>query len=395
MDITVYITDLLAQKGTLVVPGLGTFYRSRTEGFYNKEKQLFYPPSVQIHFKNETTDDDSLALYLAKQRSISAASARYFIEKYVTGLKYQATQQNIEFGGLGVFSTKRNQLVFIANQSGETDELFYGLAPVQLKRNNSFKTPVIQVSVEQPPLAEVKPATPEPTLTPEPKLQAEPLPEQEPGEPARPLTIADTLAAQKLDKPTVLHTLTKPELVVANAEADEEQPVPERRKMSPLLIVSFVIIFIGLCLIVAYTLKPALFDRFLYFNAPKPVVVQKAKTDTLADSTNKDSNTTTTASNAKTTPAAANTSTVTQPDTFGIVVASFKTYTKANLGTKVYIKQGMPATVHKQPGKAMFQVSIATYFNLDSAKARRVVLMQQLKLPPQDISVQKYPYSKP
>ena len=76
MDISAFVSELLARQNVLIVPGLGTFSRARAEGYYNKDQQQFYPPSQQIQYKSEYSDDDVLAEYIAKERNISITSAR-------------------------------------------------------------------------------------------------------------------------------------------------------------------------------------------------------------------------------------------------------------------------------------------------------------------------------
>src|SRR5476651_1798071 len=130
MDIPAFISDLLAHQGVLIVPGLGTFTRVRTEGYYNKDQQQFCPPTQQIQFKSEHHDDHILADRIASERQISVASAKYFIEKFVSAILEQAGIGSAPFGNIGTFSTRRGNLVFTASELNETDEAFYGLAPV-------------------------------------------------------------------------------------------------------------------------------------------------------------------------------------------------------------------------------------------------------------------------
>jgi len=354
MDIPAFISDLLAQQGVLIVPGLGTFTRARVEGYYNKDQQQFCPPTQQIQFKSEYSDDNILADRIASERQISVASAKYFIEKFVSAILEQAGIGSAPFGNIGVLSTRRGNLVFTANELNETDELFYGLAPVKLKRNNSFKQ----------------------NVAPPPRLVELPVPEPEP--------VQVPIAA-------VVEEVLQPEEVEPAIEEEEEYVEEEEtgsRGVNIWLILALIIVLIGVGIIVLFEYKPALFNRVkpLFSNlahhpAPPPVKISTADSLKRAQQAQKDIGI------ARTVAATDSVGT----DTFRIVIGSWQGLRKAALDAEEHTKQGVNAEVHKAGGK--YQVTVATYNNNDSAKAALPVFKEKLKK--QDIRIQIYPFKKP
>lgn len=348
MDISSFISELLARQNVLIVPGLGTFSRDRVDGYYNKDQQQFYPPSQQILYKNEYTDDDVLASHIAKERHISITSARYFIEKLVAGLLEQVSINTVQFGNMGTFSMRRGQLVFTPGELNETDELFYGLAPVKLKRNNSFR----QQAVVIPPKPVVTEAPVEPVAEQAAPVELPPVIEQ-------PATIEDT------------------------EEYYEEETAGH--KINIWLVLALIIVLIGVGIIATYIYKPALFNSFkplfgkVANTPPPPPVVKKNNADSLTKDT------------VEATPAVIKTESITPVDTFRIVVGSWQGLKKATQDAEEHTKQGFNAEVHK--AGVRYQVTVATYNNNDSAKAALPIFKEKLKK--QDIRIQIYPFKKP
>jgi hypothetical protein len=347
MDIAAFISELLAQQGILVVPGLGTFTMDRVGGYYNKEQQQFYPPAVQVQFNAEHVDDNVLAQMISEERQISVASAKYFIEKFVANIKDQAAVGTIAFGNMGTFSTRRAGLTFTNNDLNESDELFYGLAPVKLKRNSAFSQPpvVIPPPVEVPPV-EIPPAPVE--VTPEPV---------------------------ELYLPNTVEEET-----VAEEEYLEEEEEEEKRGVNVWLILAIIIVAIGASLIGVYKYKPELFDRFIN---KQDTVVKVSRTDSLkkaaqakkvADSLEK---------------AKADTMGV---DTFRIVVGSFKTLKKANIEAANDSAKGLKPEIKYNLKNKHYEVNVGTYFNRDSADAKLPEIKPKFKNT--DILVQTYPFKK-
>jgi hypothetical protein len=367
MDIAGIISELLEHQEKLAVPGLGTFYRSRLEGYYNKEQQQFYPPSLQLQFNPELQEDDNMLVNaLAAESETGASTARYHLEKYVTHIIQLASTDSVAFGDLGTFSMRRSQLVFMPKKLNNNNELFYGLAPVKLRRNRmkegTVSKPVVQV-----------PFTEKPSAFTAALLRGEPMP-------GKSLSTVSGVAETE-------------------EEIDADGKKPARISMA-VLIIAIVILISGVGLIVAYKMNPALFDRFRGQNEPPPITTTETKrksdvsdsiqraiqaqkdmgANPIIDSTTK--------------------SKIMGPeaprDTFGIVVGKFAAFQGAQKEFDRYKYTGLNVEIRRNPegGPNPYQLVAATYFKIDSAQAHVTGFKTQLRLTDAQVFIQKYPYKK-
>lgn len=83
MDILSYLLELLQQRKEVGITGLGTFYKKKYPGRYDKEKQTFLPPGYTLQFSTEVTGEEALVNFISVKRNISNESAKYYIEQFV------------------------------------------------------------------------------------------------------------------------------------------------------------------------------------------------------------------------------------------------------------------------------------------------------------------------
>ncbi|WP_316845936.1 SPOR domain-containing protein [Pedobacter psychrodurus] len=83
MDILSYLLELLQQRKEVGITGLGTFYKKKYPGRYDKEKQTFLPPGYTLQFSADLTEETALADFISAKRNISNESAKYDIEQFV------------------------------------------------------------------------------------------------------------------------------------------------------------------------------------------------------------------------------------------------------------------------------------------------------------------------
>lgn len=83
MDILSYLSELLQQRKEVGIAGLGTFYKKKYPGRYDKEKQTFLPPGYTLQFSTDVTEETALADFISTKRNISNESAKYYIEQFV------------------------------------------------------------------------------------------------------------------------------------------------------------------------------------------------------------------------------------------------------------------------------------------------------------------------
>jgi len=83
MDILSYLLELLQQRKEVGITGLGTFYKKKYPGRYDKEKQTFLPPGYTLQFSAEATEEDALANFISAKTSITSEDARNHIAQFV------------------------------------------------------------------------------------------------------------------------------------------------------------------------------------------------------------------------------------------------------------------------------------------------------------------------
>jgi len=188
MDLSVYITELLNEHGTISIPKIGVFKQVRMRGYYNADEGKLYPPYFQTEFTHQPAEDDSLLQYLTAKSKVSASSAKYFMDKYLQNILQQAEIGEVMLGKLGWLSKEDDRLSFRSAQDDHTHLAAFGFEPVSIK---AVTTEVVQhqeTPVELP-VTSVLPSvatTPviEPLATEEPVQP--PLTEPVPPEPASP-----------------------------------------------------------------------------------------------------------------------------------------------------------------------------------------------------------------
>lgn len=129
MDILLYLSELLQQSKEVGITGLGTFYKKKFPGRYDKEKQSFLPPGYTLQFSTELREENTLADFISAKRNISAESANYYISQLVgetnkkLELDHEAVLENI--GRL--FYTEHEGLSFEPAKEINYGSEFYGL----------------------------------------------------------------------------------------------------------------------------------------------------------------------------------------------------------------------------------------------------------------------------
>ena len=132
MNLADYLSELLGLHDEVNVPGLGYFVRNRVNAYYNETEGRFYPPYHQVKFVHGPPKMKTFAQYVADKKNISLASSKYFVEKFITKLKEDASKGKFLFADLGSFQSDLDQLVFKPNERIPADPAFYGFPPVDL-----------------------------------------------------------------------------------------------------------------------------------------------------------------------------------------------------------------------------------------------------------------------
>ena len=159
MDLSVYITELLNEHGTISIPHIGVFTQVRKRGYYNTDEGKLYPPYFQTEFEQKPVADDRLLQHLIEKSKVSAASARFFMDRYVQNILQQAELGEAMIGKLGWLSKDFDKLTFRPAFNENAASAAFGFAPVSV----TTETEPVAEQVQVEPQTEVPPVTPEPT----------------------------------------------------------------------------------------------------------------------------------------------------------------------------------------------------------------------------------------
>jgi len=154
MNLADYLSELLGLHDEVNVPGLGYFIRNRVNAYYNDAEARFYPPYHQVKFVSQPKDDETFAQYVADKKNISLASSKYFVEKFITKLREDASHGKYLFADLGIFQSDLDQLIFKPNERIPADPAFYGFPPIDIFKASQ----PLSVDMRQPVLAPDQPA---------------------------------------------------------------------------------------------------------------------------------------------------------------------------------------------------------------------------------------------
>jgi hypothetical protein len=338
MNLADYLSDLLGLHDEVNVPGLGYFVRMRVNAYYSDSEARFYPPYHQVKFVPQPTDDETFAQYVADEKNISLASSKYFVEKFITKLREDASKGKYLFADLGSFQTDLDQLVFKPNDRIPADPAFYGYPIINLLKVGQ----PISFDTKQPEFAQTQAA-------------AIPMP---------PKAVATPQA-------------------VAQPEYFEDD-VEHKRGISVWLIILFAVVAISVAAFAVFKFSPSTWDKVKaeYHKitgksvADSPAVKQEAKKDTqkkvvpLRDTV------------AKTVvpPPVAPKDTV-KPIRYEIIADNFRKMNWANSEIAKLKRLGVEAKILTDvPGKRI-KVSAGTFFNVDSAETAKNELIKERKIP--------------
>lgn len=145
MEISFNIKELLEKNNQVVLPGLGSFHKKRIEGFFDTEKNTFFPPKEIIEFTSSEiysneTDQNSLISFICTSKNVSSTSAAYILSKYVEDLKKNLeTDGEIYFQDIGILKSQNSELKLESEKQEESANSFFGLPSFSLPKQNLYK----------------------------------------------------------------------------------------------------------------------------------------------------------------------------------------------------------------------------------------------------------------
>ncbi|QPH39317.1 SPOR domain-containing protein [Pedobacter endophyticus] len=133
MDIISYLLELLQQRKEVGITDLGTFYKKKSPGRYDKETQSFLPPSYVLQFTSELKEEEVLPNFISTKRNISIESANYYIAQFTDEIKQKLeVEHEAELPNFGrLFFTEHAGLSFEPIENISYGSEFYGLPSLQ------------------------------------------------------------------------------------------------------------------------------------------------------------------------------------------------------------------------------------------------------------------------
>lgn len=129
MDISSSLFELLQQHKEIGIIGLGTFYKKKYPGRYDKEKQSFLPPGFTLQFSHDVREEDLLPAYISSKQNISVGSANHYITQFVEETTEKLAQENEAIlPSIGrLYFTEHEGLSFEPAQNINYGSEFFGL----------------------------------------------------------------------------------------------------------------------------------------------------------------------------------------------------------------------------------------------------------------------------
>jgi len=368
MDIALYIVDLLHQHQEVNVPGLGTFFKKRVNGFYDEQKNMFIPPSQSLAFKLEQNENLMLADYCCAQRNISQETAIYFIEKFTKAVWEQLNTADLaDLKALGTLRKENNDYILEAPKGTVYDRTYYGLEAVaEITKNHDNPSHT---------RSDFNYSTPTPPSSEEPfffrayqeKTTLEPMPA-----PVAPTSRPETKPIELINHPTPHHSEAQSSVVV------EAEDIHHEKKQRP--IVEALLSFVSLLLLAAigiYFFYPDVYKHLVTLvSYEKPITRSTQKQPSITiDSTLKTTTDTLPkkeiiAEQENTAPTNAETNPIpSEETTYEIIIATFGKQSEAEKYIIQLKEKGIQAKIVPNPYGPRIRISCASFTDKLAAEA--------------------------
>ncbi len=149
MQISNYITDLLYRYDCVILPKFGAFISKRIPAKLDSSQQVIVPPSKQIMFNEQITNNDGLLTnYIAVKEHINFEAANEVLENFIDDLRKEIAEHTyFNFPKIGNFSmNKEGKLLFVPNTERNYLKEAFGLSNVAA------------IEINRPPVKEVESA---------------------------------------------------------------------------------------------------------------------------------------------------------------------------------------------------------------------------------------------
>lgn len=130
MDISNYLVELIVEKGQVIVPGLGRFFKKRKPGYYDEASKTYFPPNGEIVYVAEYLHDDKLVHLISQKADTSLTSAYAILDEYIREIKLALKTGEVILNGIGTLKTDDGQIRLTSEKQANLSEDFFGLPAV-------------------------------------------------------------------------------------------------------------------------------------------------------------------------------------------------------------------------------------------------------------------------
>src|SRR5690606_23127997 len=117
----------------VILPGLGSFFIKRIEGYFDEEQNTFFPPKETIEFSTSEQPlnpnyKDVLIAYISSSKNISTTSSSYILTKYIEDLKKKLEEtEEVPLENIGKLKLQNSEITFEAEKEQNLGNSFFGL----------------------------------------------------------------------------------------------------------------------------------------------------------------------------------------------------------------------------------------------------------------------------
>ncbi len=171
MDIITYLIALIQNHKEIGIGDLGSIYKKKIHGKYDADKQAFIPPSYSLTFTTNVNETSLLANYISEKRNITAESANYYINLFVTETLKELQETNeVTLNNIGKLILVNQEISLIPFNDVNFGFDFYGLPSVINEiAETEIQEPQINIETPEGIIATEVPTTIEEDVVNEPK----------------------------------------------------------------------------------------------------------------------------------------------------------------------------------------------------------------------------------
>lgn len=141
MEIVSHLLELLEIRKSVGIQSLGILYKKKIPGRYDAQSHSFLPPSQELTFVDQRSDDLELANFIAKKNDISVEEACEQIEDFVKNIRFElSAYQQADFSPIGKLVVRDESTELEISADFAISPTFFGLPKVNVTPKDDAQT---------------------------------------------------------------------------------------------------------------------------------------------------------------------------------------------------------------------------------------------------------------